>query len=72
MSPEHFTKNTISATFWCNKCGKATMHRVDDRRRGPCMVCMERIPQAAAPFKAPAVEQSALFDDALVRDRRGD
>jgi len=70
--PEHFTKNTISATFWCNKCGKATMHRVDDRRRGPCMVCMERLIPSPAVAKVSVAEQSALFGDSLVRDRRGD
>jgi len=40
--PEHFTKNTIEASFWCSKCGKATMHRVDDGRRGPCLFCMNQ------------------------------
>lgn len=70
--PEHFTRNTVSATYWCSKCGKATMHRVDDRRRGPCMVCMEQSPQSMAPAKALPAQQDSLFDDALVRDRRGD
>jgi hypothetical protein len=59
--PEHFTRNTVSATFWCSKCGKATMHRVDDRRRGPCFVCMERAPALpVTPQPAPA-EQVSLF-----------
>ncbi len=35
--PEHYTKNTIEATCWCKKCGKATQHRIDDGRRGPCL-----------------------------------
>lgn len=68
--PEHFTKNTVSATFWCLKCGKATMHRVDGGRRGPCMVCMESTPHGAR--KPAQIEQASLFNDALVRDRRGD
>jgi hypothetical protein len=50
--PEHFTKTTLEASFWCNKCGKATMHRVDGGRRGPCFVCMaalEKQPKRSAP-----------------------
>lgn len=70
--PEHFTRNTVSASFWCSKCGKATLHRVDDRRRGPCMVCMETAPVSPAPTQRAEVEQGALFAAALVRDRRGD
>jgi hypothetical protein len=68
--PEHFTKLTVSASFWCAKCGKATMHRVDDRRRGPCMVCMEAVPHGER--KPRQIEQASLFSDALVRDKRGD
>lgn len=37
--PHHFTKNTVEASFWCAKCYKDTMHRVDGGRRGPCLVC---------------------------------
>ena len=35
--PEHYTRNTVEATCWCNKCGKMTQHRIDDGRRGPCL-----------------------------------
>lgn len=35
--PHHFQKNTMSASFWCNLCGKDTEHRIDDGRRGPCL-----------------------------------
>jgi hypothetical protein len=40
--PEHYTKNTVSATYWCAKCGKPTLHRVDGGRRGPCLPCLEK------------------------------
>jgi hypothetical protein len=33
----HETRNTLEVTAWCNKCGRRTQHRVDDRRRGPCL-----------------------------------
>jgi ribosomal protein L37AE/L43A len=47
--PEHYTKNTVSATYWCPKCAKPTLHRVDSGRRGPCLVCLEKPLAAQAP-----------------------
>jgi hypothetical protein len=41
--PHHFTKATVEASFWCNPCARDTMHRVDDGRRGPCLVCLEKL-----------------------------
>jgi hypothetical protein len=40
--PEHYTRNTLEATVWCNPCYAITQHRVDDGRRGPCLVCMAK------------------------------
>ena len=40
--PEHYTKNTLECTAWCNKCEKMTQHRVDTGRRGPCIPCMAK------------------------------
>jgi hypothetical protein len=40
---QHFTRNTVSATFYCGKCGKSTPHRIDDRRKGPCLECIARL-----------------------------
>ena len=37
LMPEHYTKNTLECTVWCNKCGRSTQHRVDGGRRGPCL-----------------------------------
>jgi hypothetical protein len=59
--PHHFTKTTVSATFWCNKCGKDTHHRVDYGRRGPCMACMAKLEVKQPPKSKPA-EQSEMFE----------
>lgn len=40
---QHFTRNTISAEFWCAKCKKPTQHRIDGVRKGPCLECIERL-----------------------------
>jgi len=40
--PEHYTKNTLECTAWCNKCANFTQHRVDTGRRGPCIPCIEK------------------------------
>jgi hypothetical protein len=39
---QHFTRSTVSAAFYCNKCARETQHRIDDRRRGPCLECIAR------------------------------
>jgi ribosomal protein L44E len=41
--PQHFTRSTISAEFWCSKCQKFTQHRIDDARKGPCLECIARL-----------------------------
>jgi hypothetical protein len=61
--PHHFTKSTVSATFWCKTCGKDTVHYVFDGRRGGCKECIakrdaEHDAREAVP--APA-EQMGLF-----------
>jgi len=35
--PEHYTRDTLECTAWCNKCRRMTQHRVDGVRRGPCL-----------------------------------
>jgi hypothetical protein len=44
---EHYTKSTMQVSVWCNPCGKMTMHRVDDGRRGPCLECLKKLDQQA-------------------------
>lgn len=56
--PEHFNKQTVEASVWCAKCSKPTPHRIDDGRRGPCLVCMNRPIEEAAPVST----QTGLFD----------
>ena len=41
--PEHHTRRTISAEYFCRKCNRRTQHRIDDRRKGPCLECIERL-----------------------------
>ncbi len=38
---KHYTKNTISAAKWCNKCHAFTQHRVDQGRISHCLVCID-------------------------------
>lgn len=59
---EHFTRNTVSAAFWCRKCDKFTQHRIDSGRKGPCLDCIARLDEqhAAAPPKPVADTQQAF------------
>ena len=54
---QHFTRNTVSAAFLCSKCGKETQHRIDAKRKGPCLSCLER-PLLKV---KPAAQQIGLF-----------
>jgi hypothetical protein len=60
---EHFTRNTVSADFWCGKCGRTTQHRIDDRRKGPCLACIAKLESEHNAPKKPAVseKQQELF-----------
>lgn len=61
---KHFTKNTISAVHWCNRCRAHTPHSVSGGRMGSCLTCMEkaeRLHQAAQLNRRPEPEkQEAL------------
>lgn len=48
---EHYTRNTLTATAWCTKCGRNTEHRIDNGRKGPCLehVTPVRLKVAEAP-----------------------
>jgi hypothetical protein len=58
--PEHYTKSTVEASCWCLKCGKPTPHRIDDGRRGPCLVCLGA-PHAPTASPVPPPAQDELF-----------
>jgi len=59
---QHFTRSTVSAAFYCSKCGKSTQHRIDDCRKGPCLECIARLEvEHKAPKKAAPEKQGDLF-----------
>lgn len=58
--PEHYTRNTVSVTVWCNVCQRTTEHRVDDGRRGPCL---EHAAKPTKPKKASVLQSGNLFDE---------
>jgi hypothetical protein len=59
---EHFTRNTVSAAAHCPKCGKTTQHRIDDRRKGPCLECIAKLENLHdAPKRPDAAKQEKLF-----------
>jgi hypothetical protein len=71
--PEHYTRNTISATCWCAKCGRMTDHRVDDGRRGPCIdpnhpvpMVRAQIPKLDLPSEP---EQGDLFKETKTQEK---
>jgi hypothetical protein len=57
--PEHFTRSTVSAAFYCKKCERETQHRIDDRRKGPCLECMARLERQHEAPKQLEMELSA-------------
>ena len=60
---EHFTKNTVETSQWCNRCGKRTMHQVLLGKLGGCIDCLkkqEHEAQDRKPSPAP-IEQGRLF-----------
>jgi hypothetical protein len=61
---EHYTRSTVTASAWCRKCQKPTMHRIDDRRVGPCLDCIARRERESAELKMERAEyarQRELF-----------
>jgi len=58
---EHFTRNTISAAFYCGKCGRSTQHRVDDRRKGPCLECIAKLERGHAEAPKPEPDKQWTF-----------
>jgi hypothetical protein len=57
---EHYPKGAAWVKVWCKKCNKETAHRVDDGRRGPCLVCLEKLASRPPPQPKPP-EQGNLF-----------
>lgn len=63
---QHYTRGTVSVAAWCGKCKKDTQQRVDDRRRGPCLECLEKPIPATPPKPAP---EPGLFDEQMAQLR---
>lgn len=57
---QHFTRSTVSAPFYCSKCKKVTQHRIDDRRKGPCLECIAKLDKLYQQHKDFEREQSAF------------
>lgn len=57
--PEHFTKSTVEAKFWCAKCHQPTMHHVQGGRRGACQECLKKLERL--PKQPPKAKQESLF-----------
>jgi len=59
--PEHFPRRTVSAEFYCGKCGKRTQHRIDDHRKGPCLECIAKL-EAQHTQAPPKIAPHSQFD----------
>ncbi|HEY1800050.1 MAG TPA: hypothetical protein VGG46_03865 [Terriglobales bacterium] len=57
---EHYTRNTVSVSGYCSKCGKKTQHRVDGVRKGPCLECIRNLNSRQGQAK-PVEKQGGLF-----------
>lgn len=68
---EHFTRSTVSASLWCQKCRRYTEHRIDGVKKGPCSVCVaeldrqHRIAEAVKRSRETATKQIDLFPGIL-------
>lgn len=56
----HLTRNTVEATFHCNKCGKPTRWSMSNGHKGGCIPCMARRDAASEEVKQRPL-QGALF-----------
>lgn len=66
---EHYQRNTVEVSAWCNRCGKDTPHRVDAPKLGPCLVCLARLEQPTIPGIVEELpEQLTLMDVTARRD----
>ena len=56
----HFTKNTVQASIFCERCMKMTPWKIADGRRQFCLICYDKrkTEDAAKPV---AVTQGSLF-----------
>jgi hypothetical protein len=63
--PHHYTKTTVTASIWCNKCYRMTEHHVYGGKRGPCSVCLTKLNEdhdRRVKEEAETPKQTGLFD----------
>ena len=59
--PEHYTKNTVEASAWCNTCNRMTQWRIADGKRSYCLEHNE--PYKVGSIKPPEPDpQRKLFN----------
>lgn len=58
---EHYPRSTVSISAWCKRCKRQTHHRVDDRRKGPCLDCIAKLEDQHAAAPKPAAEKQLNF-----------
>jgi hypothetical protein len=47
---QHYTRDTVEVSAYCNKCGKMTPHHVSDRILGYCIPCYDKpLPEVKPP-----------------------
>jgi len=56
MTTQHYPRDTIEVSGYCNKCGKMTPHTVSDRRLGYCIPCYDKPLPEAKPPKEPSAQ----------------
>lgn len=40
---QHYQRNVVEASAWCQRCRKNTMHRIHGVKLGPCLVCLKAL-----------------------------
>jgi hypothetical protein len=59
---EHYTRDTVMVSAWCQKCSKFTMHNVQGGRKGACQECLKRLETEKLKLpKAQVPTQTNLF-----------
>jgi hypothetical protein len=58
---QHYTLNTIEVSSWCRVCGKDTMHKVQNRLLGPCLVCLAKPTKPSRPKPVKPPKSGELF-----------
>jgi len=63
LMPHHFTKATVEASIFCQKCMKFTPWRIADGRRQFCLVCYDRPTERQIAKQDKADRTLSLFEE---------